>query len=186
MLFMADQIGTIFKNATELAKAFNMSKQIVGRRLAVARLRNYPNIMAILEPVITGVSLAKAKELINHLESDNYIAQEIDIPADPDKAGLANNYSLKESILDAKRKAPSIIKEIIQDQKRTVKESKIKKFKTYLTNSKGKPILQLADMNNGKIILSINISEVHKTTKEKNAKKILYTIVNDLKKYFNF
>ena len=184
--FMADQIGTVFKNATELAKAFNLSKQIVGRRLAVARLKNYPNIMAILEPVIAGVSLAKAKELINYLESDNYTAQEIDKPADPALSGSANNYSLKESILDAKKKAPNIIKKIIQDQKNTIKESKIKNFKTYLTNSKGKPILQLADMNNGKIILSINVSEVHKTTKEKNAKKILYNIVNDLKKYFNF
>lgn len=180
---MANQLP-LFENATELSRSLNLTKQIVGRRLAAARLKDHSEVMAILNPIITGVSLAKAKELIDFIESDSRNAKQVIKRASATVVPELQNSDLKESLDYAKQLAPKLIDALMKQDKRTSRPDN-KRITTYLENTKGKPIVSLTDFGTGKVSLTLNTAQLKRLSDDVDNNKLLKNIMGDLKGYFD-
>jgi ParB family transcriptional regulator, chromosome partitioning protein len=181
---MADQVA-LFGTAAELARQLNLTKQIVGRRLSAAKLLNYPSVMSLLTPVITGVSLQKAKDLIDYIEQDSRTAKLVNKIASELQTPSAGGKTLSESMDQAKSIAPKIIDSLMKTDSQASQADR-PRITTYLTNKKGNAVASMSE-SKGKVVMTIDIAKLKKL-KEKtqvDGDKVLSTLLNDLKGYFD-
>ena len=181
---MADQVA-LFGTAAELARQLNLTKQIVGRRLSAAKLLNYPSVMSLLTPVITGVSLQKAKDLIDYIEQDTLTAKRVNKIASELQAPSAGGKTLSESMDQAKSLAPKIIDTLMKTDSQASKADK-PRITTYLINKKGNAVASMSE-SKGKVTVTLDIAKLKKL-KEKtqvDGDKVLDTLLNDLRGYFD-
>lgn len=181
---MADQVA-LFGTAAELARQLNLTKQIVGRRLSAARLRDYPGVMALLTPVITGVSLQRAKDLIDYIEQDTRTAKWVNTLASELQAPSASGKTLSDSMDQAKSLAPKIIDSLMKTDSKGSQADR-PRTTTYLTNKKGKPVASMSE-SRGKVTVTLDITKLNqlKETTTVDSDKMLNTLFNDLKGYFD-
>ena len=177
------QVGTLFDTGSDLAQHMGISKQIVGRRLVAAKLQDYPEIMAVLRPVIPGVSIAKAKLLVDYLLSSNKnLARSLSIAKALSPTALIESNNLHESLEAAKDGANKIIAKLMASPK-TETAIDTKRLTTYLSKNNGKPVVGLADDGKGKITLTLLTKDIPAAMADADPALIIRQITDDLLTY---
>ncbi len=181
---MASQVGTIFKNANKLAESLGVSKQIVARRLAAAKLQDYPPIMDLLNPVIVGVSTREAKALVEYLSrSKTNLDSALAIAKTLPPASLDTTSNIDDAVGASKLEANRIINRLMVSPKRATPVDN-KRVTTYLATASGKQVVGLTDFGNGKVSLTLNTHHMSSALENIDAQEIIQSITDDLLAYF--
>ena len=154
---MADQLGSIYSERQEMAKDYGISPSLVTRRLNAARVRDYPWLMVLIQPIIVGVSVRQANDLVEAVSSSKSNHNEIKHNATilhPHNGRFSAD--VKDAVDECRAEAVALTSKLLKPQTKTRPVSATTEMNTYLKNRKDKGVITLTDNKKGKVSVVIN------------------------------
>lgn len=163
---LADQLGTIYKERQEMAKDHGISPSLVTRRLNAAKVRDYPWLMTLLQPIIVGVSVRQASDLIDAISSSKASLNEIKHNAaalHPHSGRFQGNVG--DVITECRAEAVTLTSKLLKPHTLPRNVKTTTEVNTYLKDRKDKEVITLTDNKKGKVSVIINtklLANMHK------------------------